>query len=130
MCDVVIRHITCLDMSEVGERKNLSLAALGALVTLLSGGVITPGYRSFKGRGMRERDIRGVLKELEQADLRFRFTLGDHDHSVGVVVVSDTPLTVDEASDLALEQLTPIFSTPTTAVLECNSHVRQIAAPS
>ncbi|AWE42861.1 MULTISPECIES: hypothetical protein [unclassified Actinobaculum] len=94
---VVRRSSTALSNAVIHDRE-LSLPALSLLMVSLSLPPGAPrGYRAFMGRGLGEKAIRRGLRELEEQGYRFRFRARREGQVREITVISDTPISVEEA---------------------------------
>lgn len=94
---VVRRSSTALS-NKVIHNPNLSFPALGLLMASLALPPNAPaGYRAFLGRGLGEKAVRKSLRELEEMNHRFRFRIRREGQLRELTIVSDTPITKDEA---------------------------------
>ena len=94
---VVRRGATALPNSLIHD-SGLSYAALALLTVCLSlPAGAQAGYRQLKGRGFGEQVTRNGLRELEERNLRFRFRIRRSGQLRELTIVTDTPMSVDEA---------------------------------
>ena len=95
---VVRKGATAL-RNEVVYNPNLSYAAVGVLARALAAPPGAPlGYRAFVGRGLGEKAVRAVMRELEDAGHRWQFRVKKADGSLRTLTVfADVPMTMDEA---------------------------------
>lgn len=104
------------------HNKDLSYQALAlALVSLSMPAGAKVGYRQLKGRGLGEAATRKALLELEEHHLRFRFRTRVEGKIRDLTVMSDTPLTVEEAYEEILARLER-RALPGIDVVACVSH--------
>lgn len=85
----------------------LSYAALGVLTVLLARADGAPsGYRDLQGRGLGQAAVLGALRELDQAGYRHLIRRnGGRGRLVTDCVISETPITPEEAADRLDERL-------------------------
>lgn len=94
---VVRRGATALPNSLIHD-SGLSYAALALLTVCLSlPAGAQAGYRQLKGRGFGEQVTRNGLRELEERNLRFRFRIRRSGQLRELTIVTDTPMSVDQA---------------------------------
>lgn len=94
----VVRRGATAVPNQLVHNKDLSYAALALLVVSLS---MPPGarvgYRDLVGRGLGEKVTRQALKELETLNYRFRFTHCRQGQRRDLTIVSDVPISPEDA---------------------------------
>lgn len=117
---VVRKGATAL-RNEVVYDPNLSYAAVGVLARALAappGAAL--GYRAFVGRGLGEKAVRAVLRELEEAGFRWQFKVQRPGGRIRTLTVfSDVAMTMDEA----FQEVSPNAS---GRIFECSTQTARL----
>ncbi|MFT3944340.1 MAG: hypothetical protein QM705_11050 [Ancrocorticia sp.] len=109
--------------------KELSYPALVLAIVMLALPAGAPtGYRALKGRGFGESTTRKALRELEEKNLRFRFRIRRGGQLRELTVVSDTPLTIEEAREEILGRMR-LQAMVESEVVGCVSHPELSTVP-
>ena len=112
---VVRKGATAL-RNEVVYDPNLSYAAVGVLARALAappGAAL--GYRAFVGRGLGEKAVRGVLRELEEAGYRWQFKVQRPGGLIRTLTVfSDVAMSMEEAFQ-------EVSATASGRIFECST---------
>lgn len=112
---VVRKGATAL-RNEVVYDPNLSYAAVGVLARALAappGAAL--GYRAFVGRGLGEKAVRGVLRELEEAGYRWQFKVQRPGGLIRTLTVfSDVAMSMEEAFQ-------EVSATTSGRIFECST---------
>lgn len=112
---VVRKGATAL-RNEVVYDPNLSYAAVGVLARALAappGAAL--GYRAFVGRGLGEKAVRGVLRELEKAGYRWQFKVQRPGGLIRTLTVfSDVAMSMEEAFQ-------EVSATASGRIFECST---------
>lgn len=125
---VVRRGATGVPNALIHDR-DLSYPALALAIVMLALPAGAPaGYRVLKGRGFGESTTRKALKELEEKNLRFRFRIRRAGQLRELTVVSDSPLTVEEAREEILGRMR-LQAMVAVEVVGCVSHPELSTAP-
>ena len=118
---VVRRSSTALS-NKVIHNQDLSFPALGLLMASLALPPNAPaGYRAFLGRGMGEKAVRTALRELETMNHRFRFRIRREGQIRELTIVSDAPISKDEARAEIVAMMSS-GAVPNAQIGECVSH--------
>lgn len=116
---VVRKGATAL-RNEVVYDPNLSYAAVGVLARALAappGAAL--GYRAFVGRGLGEKAVRAVLRELEEAGYRWQFKVQRGGLIRTLTVFSDVAMTMEEA-------LREVRTTASGHIFECSTETARL----